>query len=229
MEFPRDNYLYIGSFMRSVALAAGSIIILEILAGELLSRFILWFASFLAMMTSYTTWSRGILLTNSRANLWDIVFPLLMGIDEFCLFAILSPKYFLVDSINPLIWRWWLIVVGFHLLLAVGLVHNRIRNSSLLNDFEPEMQKLATEYHLWIRKDRKAAAAGAGLAFVFGCFALTMLPLWFQGACYFIIYDLLAVPFIFIFAYACWRSDQQRQRIDEYVFTLRSSNDQRGG
>jgi membrane protein insertase Oxa1/YidC/SpoIIIJ len=148
MEFPRDNYLYIGSFMRSVALAAGSIIILEILAGELLSRFILW---------------------------------------------------------------------------------HRIRNSSLLNDFEPEMQKLATEYHLWIRKDRKAAAAGAGLAFVFGCFALTMLPLWFQGACYFIIYDLLAVPFIFIFAYACWRSDQQRQRIDEYVFTLRSSNDQRGG
>jgi len=131
--------------------------------------------------------------------------------------------------VDPLIWRWWLIVLGFHTLLAVGLVHNRIRNTSLQDDFTSEMQELATEYDQWIRTDRRGAAAGAGLAFVLGCLALTVLPWWLQETCYSIIYDLLAVPFIGIFGHVCWRSDRQRSRIDEYAFAQRRGNNQADG
>lgn len=92
-NFPLDRYLYIGGFMRSVAWAAGTIVLIRILRNptRYLPRLLPWLVSFLATMVTLMTWGRGILLTNSRANVRDSVIPTLMGIVEFCLFAILAP------------------------------------------------------------------------------------------------------------------------------------------
>lgn len=92
-NFPHDRYLYIGGFMRSVAWAAGTIVLLRILRSDkkYWPRLLPWVGSFLATMVTLMTWGRGILLTNSSANVWDSVFPTLMGIVEFCLFAVLAP------------------------------------------------------------------------------------------------------------------------------------------
>lgn len=179
LDFPRDNYLYIGSFMRSVVLAAATLVLLDILdqPGERWPRLTLWFASLLAGLVTYTTWGRTVLLMNSRGNLWDAVFPLLMGINEFCLFGILASRM----TNDPLIWRWWLIIVGSHALFSSGLAHNRIHNTRLENDFASELRQLAVEYDLWIKKNRKEAAVSARLAFVLGSFTLTVLPRWLQG------------------------------------------------
>src|SRR5713101_4187506 len=83
-NFPHDRYLYIGGFMRSVAWAAGTIVLLHILRNfpKYFPRLLPWALSFVATMLTLTTWGRGILLTNSRANKWDSFFPMFMGITE---------------------------------------------------------------------------------------------------------------------------------------------------
>ncbi len=94
LDFPRDNYLYIGNIVRGVALYWGSVVLLEILGrfDEEWPRLVPWVASLMAVLLTYTTWGRGVILTNSRADLWDTAFPLLLGIDEFCLFGVLSSQ-----------------------------------------------------------------------------------------------------------------------------------------
>jgi len=75
--------------------------------------------------------------------------------------------------------------------------------------------------------DRNGAIVGTVLGFVFGYLSLYVLPMWNfplyvalrwnQKTYYSIIYDLLVLPFVFVFFYVSWRADAQRRRIDEYV------------
>src|SRR6266850_4970419 len=139
-SFPYDRYLYIGSFMRSVAWAAGTIVLLAILRNRTiyLPRLLPWIVSFLATMVTLMTWGRGVLFTNSRANLWDSILPTLMGILEFCLFAVLAPPELFggdtsanaFDSATLLgrvfnnlnAWHFWFFVLAAHSSVAVALV-----------------------------------------------------------------------------------------------------------
>src|SRR6266487_3856601 len=84
-QFPHDQYLYIGGFMRSVALAAGTLVLMEILLQfrRYGVRLLPWTVAFGAILVTLTTWGRGVLLTNSRANVFDAILPILMGITEF--------------------------------------------------------------------------------------------------------------------------------------------------
>jgi hypothetical protein len=90
-NFPHDRYLYVGGVMRSVAWAAGTVVLLQILRRRYWPRLLPWLVAFLSTMITLMTWGRGILFTNSRANEWDSVTTTLMGIAEFCLFAVLMP------------------------------------------------------------------------------------------------------------------------------------------
>src|SRR2546421_715740 len=125
-NFPHDRYLYIGGFMRSVALAAGTLVLIKIALDfkNYRPRLLPWVAALLATMVTLLTWGRGILLTNARANVLDAIIPTLMGITEFCLFAILLPQENLSDQkpateqkFEP--WYLWFLVLAIHTLLAV--------------------------------------------------------------------------------------------------------------
>jgi hypothetical protein len=211
IDYPRDTYLYIGSFMKSIALGAGTIVLLEIFAGGKTSwpRLLPWFGSLMATMVTHTTWSRGVVLTNSRGNVLDSVFPLLMGIIEFLLFGVLSPRFS-----TPFAWRWWLIIVGLHALCGVALTHNRLRIIRISQDFPDDLRELGSELLDWVRHDRMEASAGAVLAFIVGTVALRFFP---NDSGYDLWYSLLAVPFIAMFFIVVLRAGRQLRRIDEVV------------
>lgn len=215
-DYSRDGYFYIGSLMKGVALAAATLVLLEIFAGfnVLWPRLLPWVTSLCALLVTYLTWSRGTLLTNSRANLGDAIFPLLLGIDEFCLFAVLSPR--LVDAS---LWRFWFIVLALHAALAFGLVSNRLRAIRFNDDFESDLKGLTVDLRRWIETDRRETALGSAAAFIFGALAVFLLPRWFGGRSYAIVYNLMTCPFLVILAYVTFRSDRQRQAVDEYVST----------
>lgn len=189
--------------MRSVAWAAGTLVLLQILREptRYLQRLLPWVVSLLATMVTLTTWGRGVLLTNSKANVWDSVLPMLMGIVEFGLFAVLAPRYFgseeedlgkdhvkewlgkkfprLRDRSKSFrenfhAWHLWFFLLALHTLLAVFLVKNRIANTDILNDFEPKLCCLATKLKGWIDDDK----FGAIMATIFSTIS-GVLMVWF--------------------------------------------------
>src|SRR5258708_17758759 len=86
-----------------------------------------WVASLIAALVKYMTWSRGILVTNSRGTKWDAILPLLMGIAEFALFAILLTP--VTPASHQYVWLNWLFILSLHGALGVALVLNRLLNS----------------------------------------------------------------------------------------------------
>lgn len=160
-NYCRDNYLFLGSVIKGVALAAATVAGLKLFAHpvENWPQIVLFFSSLLAIIVSYVTWSRGVLLTNARANLLDTLLPLWMGIMEFGLFGILMP-----DPENSTAWRWWFFIFFLHTLGAVGLVANRLRNTKVEEDFHPDLWPLAKEYLKWMRANLKGASFGCVLS-----------------------------------------------------------------
>ena len=206
-DFPHDRYLYIGGFMRSVAWAAGTLVLIQILRKptRYFARILPWLVSLLATMVTLTTWGRGVLLTNSRANVWDSLLPTLMGIVEFCLFAILAPRpYFGGEEEEPTkdyAWDWlvakypylnnvqiksfrknfrawhlWFFVLAIHTLLAVFLTRNRLANMGVLVDCEPRLCCLAAKLKGWIENDR----FGATMATTFSTLSGILMVLFLQ-------------------------------------------------
>ena len=158
-NYPRDNYLYIGSIVKGTALAAATLVALAIFSDLRTHwpRIAPWFASLMAITVSYMTWGRGVLLTNARSNLLDSIFPLMMGLVEFLLFGLLLP-----DKERPFLWHHWFSILGLHSLLAVLLIQNRLKNTILEEDFSPNLFPLGLELVKWLRKDQ----IGAGIATV---------------------------------------------------------------
>ena len=68
-NYPHDNYLYLGSILKGVALYFAAVVGMELLYTRKFWRMIPWFAGFAAINVSYMKWGRGILLTNSRAKI----------------------------------------------------------------------------------------------------------------------------------------------------------------
>jgi hypothetical protein len=212
--FPRDNYLYIGSIVKGVALALAATVLLQICADfwHEWKRLPPWFASIAAIMVSYTTWGRGVLVTNSRTNLWDSVFPLVMGIAEFLLFGIL-----LLDPAHSWFWSNWFLFMALHTAGAVGLTHNRLLNSKVPQDFTPDkdMQDLGLAMESWIRQDRFGASMiTVGCLIAWACVRWITVP--FLGLPMALsIQAVLAIPLSAILCKVIYEANKQRQHIDE--------------
>jgi hypothetical protein len=228
-NFPHDTYLYLGGFMRSVAWAAGTLVLLEILTNfnKYRLRLLPWVASMLATVVTVSTWGRGVLLTNSRASLGDMFFPILMGIAEFCLFAVLSPQRILGDQDDTdngaKLWHYWFFAQAIHALLAAFLVLNRIYHTDPVNDFDKTLQPLATEYMEWMRGDVIGASIGTVMFTGLGVLTVYLMRRsqkspdrrrLFNAICA----GLVLIP-IFIYSMVIYQANQQRQRTDEYVFS----------
>src|SRR4051794_23916984 len=106
MDYSHDSYKYTGSIMQGVALGVATLAILSLSANfpQNWHRWILLGTSVIALLVSYMTWGRGVLLTNSRSNVLDAVFPLGMGICEFLLFGVLT------DDKRPNLWLSWFLI-----------------------------------------------------------------------------------------------------------------------
>jgi hypothetical protein len=231
-QFPHDQYLYIGGFMRSVALAGGALVLLEILLEfkRYWPRLLPWMVALGATLVTLTTWGRGILLTNSRADVADAVLPTLMGILEFCLFATLIPRrspdgrdVTLYKNIEP--WHLWPFFNAAHASLAVLLVLNRISMTDPINDFQPNLRPLAAEYMSWMRGDVSGALIGVGVFFALGVITLIFVRLaqkprrWPIFAC-----TALALIPLFIYSMVVREANKQRQRTEEVVFSLKPNS-----
>ena len=161
---PIDSYALIANVAKGIALGVGSLVLLQILAQLQTEwvRLIPWWASLSVVLLSYVKWTRGTILTNSRSNILDSLFPLSMGIVEFLLFAILGVQ----KDLNSSLWLNWGAVLGLHGLTGAALVSNRIRLTKLGEDFDAEIRALGEQYLSWLRADRLQA-------FAVGVFALS--------------------------------------------------------
>ncbi|PYS21262.1 MAG: hypothetical protein DMF72_18030 [Acidobacteria bacterium] len=170
-------------------------------------------------MVTLTTWGRGVLLTNSRANVLDTLLPTLMGIVEFGLFAVLYPRKGLdgkdirwANGTEP--WHLWPFANALHALLAVFLVLNRIYNTDPIKDFEPRLQPLASQYMDWMRGDWKGALGTAIVITILGYFTLPLArkkSRWYLAFCF--------LPVV-VYAGVVNMAEHQRQLTDDYVFGL---------
>lgn len=216
--------------MRSIALAAGTVVLLEILVNCRTYRLLLlpWLATLIACLVTITTWGRGLVLTNSRADLLDTVLPMLMGIAEVCMFTILSPRLLLrhepqethgqklpEDSFR--LWIYWFVFSTIHTFLAVILVGNRISQTNVAEDFCKELKPLAEEYITWMWSDLIGALFGTALSAASAFF----LFIWFRkqkslrGWCI----GLTVLPIIILTSVVI-RADHQRERTEAFIFAL---------
>ena len=234
-QFPHDQYLYIGGFMRSVALAAGTLVLLEILlrGRKYWPRLLPWLVALGATLVTLETWGRGVLLTNSRANVRDAVIPTLMGIMEFCLFAILAPRRTVDDkgmqkdvtifehgTVEP--WHLWPFLNAIHALLAVFLVLNRISNTDPINDYAPNLRPLAAEYVSWMWNDVSGAGRGVVVFSVIGVLTILLVKysarkskVWPKYVC-----SALAIVPIVFYSIVVYQANGQRERTETVVFSL---------
>src|SRR5205085_3617881 len=238
-SFPQDRYLYIGGFMRSVVWAAATIVLLHILANynKQKLRLLPWIASLMATMVTLMTWGRGVLLTNSKADVWDSILPTLMGITEFCLFAILALRLFGIlppqgneqkghsESEIERLPYYWFFVLALHAGLAVLLVLNRIYLTDKANDFTPELQDLASKYVGWMWKDVIGAGASCVFLIIFGLVTRRFMrerQRFPKRKRYVRIFVVLTLLPTLAYMKVNYDAEQQRQYTDKEVFRLKA-------
>ena len=207
-DYARENYLLLANVIKGVVLGTAAQIAVQIASdwannGPKVTAFV---CSGAATFLTYITWTRGVLLTTSRSNTRDAVFPLSMGGAEVCLFAVLSKD-------AP--WHFWFLVLAMHMALAVLLVRNRMKNTRA-EDFDPELRKMLYEdYMTWLRHDANGATVGTVLSLLFwgitlwcrsesaawGSRCMVLLPL---------------APLVFII-YVTLRATRQSQIVDERI------------
>lgn len=219
IALPRDDYLQVGGLMRGVTLAAATVVLLETLSPtHSASRWPLlfaWATSFVIVILTYTAWARGTLLANSRGNVGDILWPLLVGVAEFSLFAVLSPKI-----VDPDIWGAWLLVLSCHALFAAALVQNRICCTHVASDFSADLQELADRYLFWLRRDRFACLVAGCAAFVGWLFFSQVVHPCVSGDVYMKFYGVVVGVLGFVFARVVCQHNAHRREIDAFAFRL---------
>ena len=225
-DHPLESYALISNVAKGIALGVGSLVLLEIL-GDIRSewlRLFPWLASLASVLISYVKWTRGTLLSNARANVWDSVFPLLVGVAEFLLFGVLaveSSRFILFGVValeKPVSFLWlnWPLCLALHALTASALVHNRLR-LTLNSDFDSEMSEMGDSFKKWLRSDRLQAGISGLLIFaIWAANRFWVLPMYGTGTAGGVVAVLGFLSFI-----GAWKpvseANQQRDEIDKFV------------
>jgi hypothetical protein len=211
-----ESYALTLNVVKGIALGVGSLVLLQILSDFQSDwlRLLPWSASLVGLLISYLKWTRGALLTNARANLWDSFFPLLMGAAEFLLFAVLAVDR---EAASSDLWLNWPLCWAAWNFAAAALVNNRLRLTNVERDFTAELSGLGNEFKGWLRADRWQA----GLLGLFG------LVLWILGRAWMIptygteTWAYVVGAFASLCFIAAWKpvsdANSQRNRIDDFV------------
>jgi len=210
MSSQRDNYHNINSVMMGVTLAGGTIILLQIIMKMPGSWALIpyWVTSLFALLVSSITWGRGTLLANSRGNLWDTILPLLLGVFEFLLFAVLSPDNKITDG--P--YKWWFLAMLGIMICAERITNNRLEITNISEDFSPEVQDLGREMMGWIKEDRFGTriAIGATTVILIAMYSgLILCDFWNA---------VIPLPFLAMLIYIMITAEKQRKRIEQVIF-----------
>jgi hypothetical protein len=225
-DYSRENYLLLANVIKGVVLGAATTTAIHMVnhPADNWQKFGAFICSGAAALISYVTWTRGVLLTNSRSNTRDSVIPLIMGGVEVTLFAVLY-----TDGAFPALWQFWFFFLAMHNFLAVLLVKNRIKNTRA-EDFQDELRDLIyKEYMSWMKADVKGATAGSIVSVVFG---LVTCFLWWKAGQYvlfvtigthlgdwaMVILPLVSCSFI---VYATQQATRQLREMDEKVSAKR--------
>jgi hypothetical protein len=216
-DFPRDNYTFIGSVMKGTSLFLGSYVLLEFHTDwkKYRARLLPWCVALLAILVTYTTWGRGVLLTNSHANLCDNVFPLAMGIIEVLMFGILNVK----EQASPDSWLDWPFLLGVHAIFAVALISNRLFCVDPIADFDAGLRPLAHDLVGWVRADAFGASGLAILAFAAWTLLRVMRKRQRDHKTILRWQNRFAIFFILLLSFVVWGAEKQRAKIDEFVST----------
>ncbi len=221
-DYSMDNYLTIGATMKSVALSVGAYVLVQILADLPTQWFRLlpWLASFGALIVSYVTWGRGVLLVNARANLFDNVLPFLMGIAEFSLFAVLYGS-----KGDDLLWLNWPLCLSAHAFLGALIIDHRLRVTSITRDYETRLVDLGHKLHAWLRRDRLGAAGIGILSLVFWAMGRWWIFPSYGSVYYGVVQFVVAGIFFGVLMLIAAVADSQRKQIDSYVSKLIRSDE----
>jgi hypothetical protein len=168
-----SNFQYL---IKSGVFAIAALTIFNILAANnqfRSQRIALWLASLGFSLLTLSTWNRGSMLSNGKANIADSLFQLLMGVTEYLLFLILSPEVSKADG-----WVTWYIAAAGQGFFAAGLVWNRIRLTDVERDFAAELRDLGNQYRRWLRHDIIGAVSLSIVTLIL--FAITEKASWGQ-------------------------------------------------
>ena len=151
-DYVASHYLMLISVIKGVVLGFAALALLAAFGDRqtVVPRLAFWAASIAAALVSYVTWARGVVLTNEKYSVFDAVWPLLMGIAEILLFAILLP-----DDKRPWFWWNWYLVLAAHSFCAFLLTGNRIKQTDVPNDFDPKLKDLGDLYKQWVQSDHR--------------------------------------------------------------------------
>jgi len=156
-------YLNFSFFIKGAVVVVGGAAIYFILSTSgndfKLQQVALWITSFSFSLVTIATWSRGSAFTNARANPWDIVLPIALGMCEGLLFAVLAPSK---DA--PQVWVFWYLVYGLFATCAAGLVLNRLNQAHPLN-YAADLRAKVKDYRKWLFEDIEGACGTAVLGF----------------------------------------------------------------
>lgn len=91
-DYSRENYLLFANIIQGVVLGTATLAAIHMASDPVhnLKKIPAFLCSGAVTFITYVTWTRGVLLTNSRSNTRDAVLPLIMGGLEVSLFAVLS-------------------------------------------------------------------------------------------------------------------------------------------
>jgi hypothetical protein len=232
-DHPLESYALISNVAKGIALGVGSLVLLEIVGDIQVEwlRLFPWLASLAAVLISYVKWTRGALLSNARTNVWDSVFPLLIGVVEFLLFGVIAVEksQFLLFGVVAIekpasfLWLNWPLCLAVHALTASALVHNRLR-LSLDSDLDTDMSDLGNLYKRWLRNDRlQAGVSGLGIFGIWVANRFWVLPTYGRGTAGAVVAALGFLSFV-----AAWKpiSDANRQRdeIDKFVSAVKPAS-----
>jgi hypothetical protein len=151
------SYLNYSFFIKGAVVAAAALGLIFILGTTRLEfkwvRLVLWIASLGFSLVTVATWNRGSAFTGSRANYFDLILPVLMGVAEVSMYVLIAPT--LPDAPNDL-WVYWYAALSAHCFLAVALIWNR-QTLTHASDYSHELQGILAEFETWIATDKRGA------------------------------------------------------------------------
>ena len=147
-----------------------------------IGRLLFWLVSFAFCLVTISTWSRGCVMTNAKARIFDVILPLGIAIPEYLLFIVLDPT-----AVSSKAWNSWYLMLAIHAAFGLAITSYRLRLTDIQMDFDEELQPLARDYLQWIKLDRLGAACGVLLNLTI--YLITVAFAWFTSpSAYFVHY-----------------------------------------
>jgi hypothetical protein len=174
-----QNYAF---FVTGAVVAAAGVAMYLILTTDgavyRIERGILWFASFGFACANIATWTRIAIFSNWRANAWDFVLPVLTGVAEVLMFAVLSP----LPNEPETRWFDWYLVFGLFAIFAGLLSWNR-RLQAHKGEYASDetTTQLCDAYRQWLRNEIFVMALFGVVALAFYAAARlwpSFIPMW---------------------------------------------------